>query len=133
MENISLNQRTTMAITLMKPTPGLAAVQIPLSLCQNLDRLSHQYAAQDGATSNIPADTLPAGGEDQGPTYGWDGQGLDFSLIDGGMTPNKAPAFYFIPGLQASIGGGSPAWKDSASWGCSAARGTFQQPAAWVA
>lgn len=117
--HISLNERTTMPITLMQLAPGLAAVQIPLSLSQDLGRRSQKYAAQDGTTGNIPADTLPVAGQDQTVAYGWDGREVDFSLIEGGITPNNAPRLYFGLGLQASFDAGSPAWKDSAAWGCS--------------
>jgi hypothetical protein len=134
--HISLNERTTrttMPITPMQLTPGLAVVQIPLSLSQNLGRLSQKYAAQDGAAGNIPADTFPVAGQDQTVAYGWDGREVDLSLIDVGITPNNSPRLYFGRGLQASFNAGSPAWKDSASWGCSAVRGAGLQPATWIA
>jgi len=122
-----------MAITLMQLTHGLAAVQIPLSLSQNLGRLSQKRAAQEGAAGNIPADTLPVAGQDQTVAYGWKGHELDFRIIDGGIIPNNAPPLYFGWGLRASLSGGSPAWRGSAAWGCSAVRGAFLQPATWVA
>jgi hypothetical protein len=122
-----------MAIILMQLTPGLAAVQIPLSLFQDLGAPSERRATQEGAASNISTDTLPVSGPDQTVDYRWEGRELDIPLIDGGIASNNAPSCFLGRGLQASLSAGSPAWKDSASWGCSAVRGAFLQPATWVA
>ena len=131
--NISLRREDDMAITLMQLTPGLAVVQTPLTLALDLGRSSQKRAAQEGAASNIPADTLPVAGQDQTVADGWEGRELDIPLIDGGITPTATSPLYLGRGLQASLNAGSPAWKDSASWGCSAVRGAFLQPATWVA
>jgi len=116
----------------MQLTPGLAVVQTPLSLFQNLGRLSQKRAAPEDAAGNIPADTLPVADQDQNVAYGWDGLDLDVRIIDGGIILNNASPLYMGRGIQASLSGGSPAWRDSAAWGCSAVRGAFLQPATWV-
>lgn len=109
--NISLDKKTLMTITLMQTTQGPAVVQTSLSLSLNLGRLSHKHAAQQGATGNIPADTLAAPDPDRTVALGWDGLACDISLTGGGSAP----------------------WKDSASWGSLAARSATLQTTVCVA
>jgi len=122
-----------MAITLMQLAPGLAVVQIPLSLSQDLGRLSQKRTAQAATAGNIPADTLPVAGSGRTAAYEWEERELDIPLIDGGIAAIHAPSCYLGRGLQASLNGSSPEWKDSASWGCLAVQGAYLQPATWVA
>ena len=122
---ISLDKRTIMPITLIQLTP--------FRLALDLARLSPQRTAQDGTTSNIPADILPVAGTDQIAGYSWEGCELDIPVLNGSITSNNAPPLYVGQGLQTSLSSGSPAWTESASWGCSAVRGSFLQPATWVA